>query len=149
MALRSLLAVPATSSRFLEKAAQSSADAILIDLEDAVIPSLKLRARPDAIATLNQLDRGHRIVGVRINGLGTPWGYRDVLDVVEACPRPPKCETPAEIHAVNILIDSAEQSAPRSKPVLTMRLIGSPWESPILKPSHKLANGCAHRFSGC
>src|SRR5215469_18167973 len=84
---RSLLAVPATSSRFLEKAASGPADAIFIDLEDAVINSLKPKARADAIAAINQLDWGARVVSVRVNGFGTSWGCRDILDVVEACPR--------------------------------------------------------------
>ncbi len=59
---RSLLAVPATSPRFLEKAAQGPADAIFIDLEDAVINALKPKARGDAIAAINQtgLGRAHR-----------------------------------------------------------------------------------------
>ena len=84
---RSILAVPATSPRFLEKAAQGPADAIFIDLEDAVINALKPKARADAVAAINGLDWGGRIVAVRVNGLGTSWGCRDILDVVEACPR--------------------------------------------------------------
>src|SRR3974390_1396291 len=84
---RSLLAVPATSPRFLEKAAQSPADAIFVDLEDAVIASLKPQARREAIVALSQLDWGSRYVAVRVNGFGTSWCCRDILDVVEACPR--------------------------------------------------------------
>ena len=71
---RSLLAVPATSPRFLEKAAQGPADAVFIDLEDAVSPSLKVKARADAIAALNELDWGQRIVAVRVNGFGYAMG---------------------------------------------------------------------------
>ena len=55
-AMRSLLAVPATSPRFLEKATQGPADAIFIDLEDAVIPPLKPKGRADAIAAINKLN---------------------------------------------------------------------------------------------
>ena len=76
--------MPATSPRFLEKAAQGPADAVFIDLEDAVAPSLKVKARAEAIAALNQVDWGRRIVAVRVNGFATPWGCRDILDVVEA-----------------------------------------------------------------
>jgi malyl-CoA/(S)-citramalyl-CoA lyase len=126
--LRSLLAVPATSPRFLEKAAQGPADAIFIDLEDAVVVSLKPKARADAIAALNRLDWGGRGVAVRVNGLGTPWGCRDILDVVEACPRLdyillPKCESAADVHAVEVMIRSAEQAAPRQRQVGIMGLI--------------------------
>jgi malyl-CoA/(S)-citramalyl-CoA lyase len=126
-----LLAVPATSPRFLEKAAQSAADAVFIDLEDAVIVSLKPKARVDAIAAINQLDWDRRSVAVRVNGLGTPWGCRDTLDVVEACPRLdyillPKCESPADVHAVEVMIRSAEQAAPRERKVGIMGLIETP-----------------------
>jgi malyl-CoA/(S)-citramalyl-CoA lyase len=125
---RSLLAVPATSPRFLEKAAQGLADAIFIDLEDAVIASLKPKARGDAIAAINQLDWGERSVAVRVNGFGTPWGCRDILDVVEACPRLdrillPKCESAADVHAVEVMIRCAEKAAPRERKVGIMGLI--------------------------
>jgi malyl-CoA/(S)-citramalyl-CoA lyase len=126
--LRSLRAVPATSPRFLEKAAQGPADAIFIDLEDAVVVSLKPKARADAIVALNRLDWGGRGVAVRVNGLGTPWGCRDILDVVEACSRLdyillPKCESAAGVHAVEVMIRSAEQAAPRERKVGIMGLI--------------------------
>jgi malyl-CoA/(S)-citramalyl-CoA lyase len=125
---RSLLAVPATSRRFLEKAAQSAADAIFIDLEDAVIPELKIEARALAIAALNQLDWGPRIVSVRVNGLETPWGCRDILDVVEACPRLdrillPKCESPGDVHAVEVMLRAAERAARRPREVRMEALI--------------------------
>src|SRR4030081_41247 len=117
---RSLLAVPATSPRFLEKAAQGPADAIFIDLEDAVIAPLKPKARADALAAINQRDWGRRGVAVRVNGLGRSWGCRDILDVVEACPRLdyvllPKCESPADVHAVGVMIRSAEQAGDRGR----------------------------------
>ena len=119
---RSLLAVPATSRRFLEKAAQSAADAIFIDLEDAVIPELKVEARAKAIAALNELDWGRRIVSVRVNGLETPWGCRDILDLAEACPRLdrvllPKCGSPGDVHAVSTMLRAAEQAAGRQREV--------------------------------
>src|ERR1700742_4273725 len=128
---RSLLAVPATSPRFLEKAAQGPADSIFIDLEDAVINALKPKGRGDAIAAINQLDWGGRGVAVRVNGLGTPWGCRDILDVVEACPRLdaillPKCESPGDVHAVEVMIRSAEAAAPRERKVAIMGLIETP-----------------------
>ena len=126
--LRSLLAVPATTARFLEKAAQSPADAVFIDLEDAVIPDLKVKARGNAIVALKELDWGRRSVSVRVNGLDTPWGCRDILDVVEACPRLdnvllPKCESAGDVHAVGVMIRSAEQAAPRHRKVGIMGLI--------------------------
>ena len=82
----------------MEKAAQGPTDALFLDLEDAVIPSLKPKARQEAIAALNQLDWGRRGVAVRVNGFGTAWGCRDIIEIVEACPRLdyillPKCES--------------------------------------------------------
>jgi malyl-CoA/(S)-citramalyl-CoA lyase len=125
---RSLLAVPATSLRFMEKAALGPADAIFLDLEDAVTASLKPKARADAITALNQLDWGGRSVAVRVNDLGTVWGCRDILDVVEACPRLdrillPKCESAADVHAVEVMIRCAEQAAPRERKVGILGLI--------------------------
>jgi malyl-CoA/(S)-citramalyl-CoA lyase len=125
---RSLLAIPATAPRFLEKGAQSAADAVFIDLEDAVIPSLKVEARAMAIAALNQLDWGDRIVSVRVNGLDTPWGCRDILDLVEACPRLdrvllPKCESAGDVHAVGVMLHAAEQTARREREVRMEALV--------------------------
>lgn len=129
--LRSLLAVPATFPRFLEKAAQGPADAVFIDLEDAVIADLKPKARTDAIAAINQLDWGRGVVAVRVNGFGTPWGCRDILDLVEACPRLdhvllPKCESAADVHAVEVMIQSAGAAAPRARRIGIMGLIETP-----------------------
>jgi malyl-CoA/(S)-citramalyl-CoA lyase len=128
---RSLLAVPASSPRFMEKAAQGPADAIFLDLEDAVIPALKPKARQDSIAAINRLDWGRRAVSVRVNGFGTAWGCRDIIEVVEACPRLdyillPKCESAADVHAVEVMIDSAEAAAPRERKVGIMGLIETP-----------------------
>jgi malyl-CoA/(S)-citramalyl-CoA lyase len=127
---RSLLAVPATSARFLEKAAQSAADAIFIDLEDAVIPGLKVQARAMAIDALKNLDWGSRIVSVRVNALDTPWGCREILDLVEACPRLdrillPKCVSAADLRTVDVLVRAAELAAGRERPVQIEALIES------------------------
>lgn len=127
---RSLLAVPATNARFLEKAAQSAADAIFIDLEDAVVPELKVEARGKAIAALNGLDWGQRIVSVRVNALETEWGCRDIVEIAEACPRLdrillPKCETPADVHAVGAMLGAAQRVSRRERPVRIEALIES------------------------
>jgi malyl-CoA/(S)-citramalyl-CoA lyase len=129
--IRSILAVPASSPRFMEKAATGPADAVFLDLEDAVINSLKTKARGEAIAAINGLDWGARVVSVRVNGFGTSWGCRDILDVVEACPRLdcillPKCESAADVHAVEVMIHSAEAAAPRQRKVGIFGLIETP-----------------------
>jgi citrate lyase subunit beta/citryl-CoA lyase len=79
------LAVPGTSPEMFEKALKSGVDVIFLDLEDAVAPDDKLRARKNVIQAINDLDwKGHGItVSVRINGLDTQYMVRDVVDLVE------------------------------------------------------------------
>src|SRR6185295_3096934 len=84
---RSELVVPGATPALFEKAARSATDVVFIDLEDAVAPDDKVKARTNAIAALNDVDWGEKTVAVRINGLDTHYMYRDVVDVVEACPR--------------------------------------------------------------
>ncbi|MFM8801029.1 MAG: HpcH/HpaI aldolase/citrate lyase family protein [Tagaea sp.] len=82
---RTELAVPASRPELFAKAARSAADVVFLDLEDAVAPSDKAKARKNAIEGLNDIDwRGvGKTVSVRINGADTEWMYRDVVDVVE------------------------------------------------------------------
>lgn len=80
---RSMLFAPAMKSEMMAKAAASSADAVCIDLEDSVAPSDKLAARQAAIKALRDSDFGHRLRLVRVNGLDTPFAYRDFVEVVE------------------------------------------------------------------
>lgn len=117
---RSQLAVPASNPRFIEKAAQSAADVIFLDLEDAVAPSEKVAARANAIAALNDIDWGDKTLQVRINGLDTEYMYRDVIDIVEACPRLdmlliPKVGVPADVYVVDTLVTQIEMTKKRTK----------------------------------
>jgi malyl-CoA/(S)-citramalyl-CoA lyase len=81
------LAVPATSPRFFSKAAASAADAIFLDLEDAIAPAQKEQARAMAIDALNHLDWGRKTVAVRVNGLDTPWALDDIVEIARRAPR--------------------------------------------------------------
>jgi malyl-CoA/(S)-citramalyl-CoA lyase len=117
---RSELAVPGSTPELFEKAARSAADVIFLDLEDAVAPDDKEQARRNVIAALNDLDWGAKTVSVRINGLDTPYMYRDVIEVVENCPRLdllliPKIGVPADIYAVDVLVTQIEQAGRRAK----------------------------------
>ena len=119
---RSELIVPGASVALFEKGARSAADAVIIDLEDAVAPDDKPAARKNVIAALNDVDWGGKTVGVRINGLDTHDMYRDVVEVVEACPRLdllsiPKIGVPADVYAVDMLVTQIEQSLSREKKV--------------------------------
>ncbi len=80
---RSELAVPGSRPEFFEKAAESNADFIFLDCEDAVIPDDKERARHNIIQALNEIDWKGKTMSVRINGLDTHYMYRDVVDIVE------------------------------------------------------------------
>ena len=81
---RSMLFVPASRWGMIEKAAASGADAVCLDLEDSVAVDDKPSSRGNVIRALRELDFGHRLRMLRINGLDTPFAYRDLIEVVEA-----------------------------------------------------------------
>jgi hypothetical protein len=73
---RSVLFMPGANARAMEKARALPADVIVLDLEDAVAPDAKQRAREQAAAAVGAGGYGTREVVIRVNGLGTPWGMR-------------------------------------------------------------------------
>ena len=117
---RSELAVPGSNPGLFEKAAQSAADIIFLDVEDAVAPDDKEQARKNIIAGLNEIDWGTKTMMIRINGLDTHYMYRDVVDIVEACPRLdmiliPKAGVAADVYAVDMLVTQIETAKKREK----------------------------------
>lgn len=115
---RSELAVPASNPSMIDKAAQSAADYVFLDLEDAVAPPEKEQARRNAIQALNDIDweaRG-KTVSVRINGLDTQYMYRDVVDVMEQAGNRvhtllvPKVGVPADLYMVEAMVSQIEQA---------------------------------------
>ena len=117
---RSELAVPGTNPALFSKAAKSNADIIFLDCEDAVAPDEKERARSNIIQGLNEVDWGGKSMMVRINGLDTHYMYRDVVDIVEACPRLdliliPKVGVPQDVYAVDMLVTQIESAKKREK----------------------------------
>jgi malyl-CoA/(S)-citramalyl-CoA lyase len=114
---RSTLAVPASNVTMIEKAAESAADVVFLDLEDAVAPADKPQARKNAIAALNGIDwRGKgKTVSVRINGLDTHYMYRDVVDIMEQAGDRvdmllvPKVGVPGDLYMVDAMINQIEQ----------------------------------------
>jgi malyl-CoA/(S)-citramalyl-CoA lyase len=82
---RTELAVPASRPELFAKAARSGADVVFLDLEDAVAPSDKVKARKNAIEALNDIDWAAvgKTISVRVNGADTEWMYRDLVDLVE------------------------------------------------------------------
>ena len=81
---RSELAVPGSSPQMFEKALNSDADYIFLDLEDAVSPNDKLIARQNIIQGLKDIDwkKNGKTISVRINGLDTHYMYKDLIDIV-------------------------------------------------------------------
>ncbi len=75
--VRSMLYIPASRERAMEKAAGLACDAIIFDLEDAVAPEAKAEARAALDVALNERDYGARLLLVRINGLDSEWGRAD------------------------------------------------------------------------
>jgi malyl-CoA/(S)-citramalyl-CoA lyase len=103
-----------------KKAAQSAADIIFLDCEDAVAPDDKEQARKNIIQGLNELDWGAKTMMVRINGLDTHYMYRDVVDIVEECPRLdmiliPKVGVAQDVYAVDMLVSQIESAKKRDK----------------------------------
>ena len=111
---RSELAVPGSSPDFFEKAAKSDSDVIFLDLEDAVAPDDKEKARENIIQALNDIDWGNKVMSVRINGLDTHYMYRDVVDVIEKGGERldlfmiPKVGTANDVYSVYMLTKHAE-----------------------------------------
>jgi citrate lyase subunit beta/citryl-CoA lyase len=115
---RSELAVPGSNPSFIDKAADSAADFVFLDLEDAVAPPEKEQARRNVVEALRDIDWAAKgkTVSVRINGLDTHYMYRDVIDVMEQAGDRvhtilvPKVGVPADLYCVETLVDQIEQA---------------------------------------
>ncbi len=81
---RSVLYMPGSNARALEKARGLPADGLILDLEDAVTPDAKEAARSQIIDALAQGGYGRRELVVRVNGLDTPWGHDDLTAMAQA-----------------------------------------------------------------
>jgi malyl-CoA/(S)-citramalyl-CoA lyase len=117
---RSELAVPGSNTALFEKAARSAADVIFLDVEDAVAPDDKELARNNIIQGLNEIPWGAKTMMIRINGLDTHYMYRDVVDIVEACPRLdmvliPKVGVAADVYALDMIVTQIEVAKKRTK----------------------------------
>lgn len=118
---RSELAVPGSRPELFEKAAKSAADVVFLDLEDSVTPEDKPAARKNVIAAIGDVDWGDKTLSLRINGLDTPYMYRDVIDVIEGTGERldlimiPKAGTAADIYALDMLVTQVETAVGREK----------------------------------
>ncbi len=129
---RSVLAVPGSNPRFIDKVPGSAADAIFFDLEDSVALDQKEQARKNVIAALNDLDLGDKTVSVRINGLDTPYMYRDLIELAEQAGRRldlvliPKVGAAADVYAVDMLLTQIETAKGYAKRIGIELLIETP-----------------------
>ncbi|MEP7221112.1 MAG: CoA ester lyase [Novosphingobium sp.] len=97
---RSALYLPASNARAIEKARTLPADAVILDLEDAVPPDAKAAAREAAVAAIRAGGFGKREVAIRANGLDTPWGADDLAAIAASgadAVLVPKISSPADI----------------------------------------------------
>ncbi len=115
---RSELAVPGSNMEMIRKAAEGAADYVFLDMEDAVAPPDKDKARENIIRALNEIDwraRG-KTISIRINGLDTRYMYRDVVDVMEQAGDRldtilvPKVGVPADLYMVEALVSQIEMA---------------------------------------
>ncbi|HEY4343824.1 MAG TPA: CoA ester lyase, partial [Parvibaculum sp.] len=83
---RSVLYMPGSNARAMEKAREIPADALILDLEDAVAPDAKEEARAQVVAAMKAGGYGKRELCIRVNGLDTPWGMDDIKAAVAAKP---------------------------------------------------------------
>jgi citrate lyase subunit beta/citryl-CoA lyase len=100
---RSVLYMPGSNARALEKARELPADGLILDLEDAVAPEAKEQAREAIVKALKDGGFGEREVMVRINGLDTQWWVEDLNAVIAAKPNAillPKVSNPAQLEDV-------------------------------------------------
>lgn len=107
---RSVLYMPGSRPRALEKARSLAADALILDLEDAVAPAEKARARELVAEAVRAGGYGRRRLLVRVNGFETDWGEADIAAASAAQPDAillPKVESPADIARAAILMAEA------------------------------------------
>jgi citrate lyase subunit beta/citryl-CoA lyase len=108
--LRSVLYMPSSNERALEKAKTIACDGLILDLEDAVAPDAKPAAREAAATAAASGEYGRRTVTIRVNGIGTQWHDDDIVAASQAGPDAivvPKVNSAAEVHQ---LVDAMEKA---------------------------------------
>lgn len=124
---RSELSVPGSNWSMIEKAVDSDADIVFIDLEDAVPPHLKAASRDTVVRAIRDLDWGTKPRAYRINGLDTPFFYRDIIEVVEAVGDRievivvPKVRCPADLSSVDTLLRAIEATIGITQGAITLK----------------------------
>ena len=118
-----MLFVPGNRPDMMAKAAASAADAVCLDLEDSVTSDEKAASRGHVIKALRGLDFGGRMRLIRINGLDTPFAYRDLVEVVEGAGvhldavMLPKAGSARDVWFVDTLLAQLEAHTGRTTPI--------------------------------
>lgn len=113
---RTVLSVPASSRRFIEKSTSLEVDHVFLDLEDGVAPAAKDEARTQAVESLRTRSWRAPTVSVRVNGWATEWTYRDVTEVVAGAGDRvdtillPKTASPGHVEALDLLLSQLERA---------------------------------------
>lgn len=113
---------PGSRPELFAKMAASAADVINLDLEDSVAPADKPQARANIIRAISEVDWRRKALSVRINGLDTPFWYRDVVELLEQAGNRldqimiPKVGCAADVYAVDALVSAIEAATGR-KPI--------------------------------
>lgn len=111
---RSILSVPANREKMVRKALSLPADVIMLDLEDSVPVDEKEKARHAVVEALTASGWDGRVRAYRVNDMGTPFAYRDLVDVVEKAGSHvdvivvPKVNDAAEIKAIDYWLTQME-----------------------------------------
>ena len=111
IAMRSVLYVPGSNTRALEKTKSLSADAFIFDLEDAVSPEVKEDARKNVLKILAQNDFGKKQTVVRVNSLSSHWGYDDLVAAAKSSTSAvllPKIESADMIRQAETVLSDAD-----------------------------------------
>jgi citrate lyase subunit beta/citryl-CoA lyase len=111
--LRSVLFLPASNPRAIEKARTLDCDAVVLDLEDAVGPELKPEAREAAAAAVRAGGFRAGTVALRVNGLETPWGAADLAAALQAAPDAvvaPKVSSAEAVRAYEAALGAAPEA---------------------------------------
>src|SRR6476660_1985206 len=111
---RTILSVPGSSAKMIEKAKTLPADEVFLDLEDAVAPEAKAQARSQVASALAESGWAGQLHGVRVNDWTTPWTYSDIIEVVSIAGASldvvvlPKVTDVSHVNALDLLLSQLE-----------------------------------------
>ena len=139
---RSVLYMPGANERALEKAKGLAADALILDLEDAVAPKAKDEARERVCAAAASRDYGKREIAIRANGIGTRWHDDDVAAIAAAGPDAivvPKVDSIEDVRAIEAALEKG--GAPERTSIWAMV------ETPVAMLHAEEIAGCSDRLA--